>query len=101
MEAIGIDSENYLFAKLLEYSTEMLHLISRRQFNDRRKFTANLCIETLFSQMCDQLMLIHNYTKDIKGIFTRVMSKISALTTLQYINKINNKPIGRVKYALI
>jgi len=250
MEAIGIDSENYLFAKLLEYSTEMPHLISRRQFNDRRKFTANLCkmirerivaeldggenyfcidskpvevcrmararrckigkndydkapafgycasqklhyygyklhtvcglggvihsfdltkanvhdihylkdvkydycdcnligdkgyigaqvqldlfesaniklevpyrlnqkdwkpvfipfakarkrIETLFSQMCDQFMLIRNYAKDVKGIFTRVISKISALTALQYINKINNKPIGRVKYALI
>ena len=26
--------------------------------------------------------------------------KISALTILQYINFINNKPIGRIKYAL-
>ena len=27
--------------------------------------------------------------------------KISALTILQYINYKNNKPIGKVKYALI
>lgn len=250
MESIGLDSENYLFPKLGEYSNELPHLISRRQFNDRRKLTANLCkeirerivteidggeeffcidskpievcriarakrckvgkddyerspafgycasqklyyygyklhavcglngvihsfdltkanvhdihylqdvkyeyqdcslfgdkgyigtevqldlfesaniklevpyrlnqknwkptfipfakarkrIETLFSQMCDQFMMIRNYAKDVNGIFTRIISKISALTILQYINKMNNRPIGRIKYALI
>ena len=30
----------------------------------------------------------------------RMPYKISALTILQYINFINNKPIGRIKYAL-
>ena len=58
-------------------------------------------IETLFSQMCDQFMMIRNYAKDVNGIFTRIISKISALTILQYINKMNNRPIGRIKYALI
>ncbi len=29
------------------------------------------------------------------------IGKISALTILQYINYKNNKPIGKVKYALI
>lgn len=250
MESIGLDSENYLFSKLGEYSNELPYLISRRQFNDRRKLTANLCkeirerivteidggeeffcidskpievcriarakrckvgkddyerspafgycasqklyyygyklhavcglngvihsfdltkanvhdihylqdvkyeyqncslfgdkgyigtevqldlfesaniklevpyrlnqknwkptfipfakarkrIETLFSQMCDQFMMIRNYAKDVNGIFTRIISKISALTILQYINKMNNRPIGRIKYALI
>lgn len=249
MESIGLDSESYLFSKLKEYSKQMPHLISRRQFNDRRKYTAGLCkeirqrivseidggeeffcidskpvevcrisrakrckvgkndyerspaigycasqklyyygyklhavcglsgvihsfdltkanvhdihylqdvkydyqdcslfgdkgyigaevqlnlfetagiklevpyrlnqknweptfrpfakarkrIETLFSQMCDQFMIIRNYAKDVEGIFTRIISKITALTVLQYINKINNKPIGRIKYAL-
>ena len=42
-ESIGIDSENYLFTKLSEYSSELPHLISRRQFNDRRKQTVYLC----------------------------------------------------------
>ncbi|MFZ1235558.1 MAG: IS982 family transposase, partial [Prevotella sp.] len=35
-----------------------------------------------------------------KGLFARIIGKISAFTILQYINKSNNNPIGRVKYAL-
>ncbi len=57
-------------------------------------------IETVFSQLCDQLMIIRNYAKQTEGLFTRIISKISALTILQSINKINNKPIDRVKYAI-
>ena len=58
-------------------------------------------IETLFSQLCDQFMIIRDYAKDTQGLFTRIIGKISALTILQYINYKNRKPIGRVKYALI
>ena len=41
-EAIGIDSESLLFAKLQEYRKEIPNLISRRQYNDRRKITSPL-----------------------------------------------------------
>ena len=58
-------------------------------------------IETLFSQLCDQFMVMRNYAKDTDGLFTRIIGKISALTVLQYINYKNDRPIGRVKYALI
>lgn len=58
-------------------------------------------IETLFSQLCDQFMIIRNYAKDTDGMFARIIGKISSLTVLQYINYKNNKPIGKVKYALI
>lgn len=58
-------------------------------------------IETLFSQLCDQFMIERNYAKDIEGLFTRIIGKISALTILQYINYKNQRPIGRIKYALI
>jgi hypothetical protein len=58
-------------------------------------------VETLFAQLCDQFMIIRNYAKQTEGLFTRITGKISALTILQYINKINNKPIGQIKYALI
>ena len=58
-------------------------------------------IETLFSQLCDQFMIIRNYAKDTDGLFARIVEKISALTILQYFNYKNGKPIGRVKYALI
>jgi hypothetical protein len=57
-------------------------------------------IETLFSQLDDQFLLIRNYAKDVGGIFTRVLAKITAITALQYLNKLNNRPIGRVKHAL-
>ena len=58
-------------------------------------------IETVFSQLDGQFMLGRNYAKNIDGLFTRVLAKISALTVLQYINKfVLNQPIGRVKHTL-
>lgn len=45
-ETESIDSEKWLFDyKLQEYRDKMPSLISRRQFNDRRKKTAGLCEE--------------------------------------------------------
>jgi len=58
-------------------------------------------VETLFSQLDDQFMLTRNYAKNIAGVFTRILTKIAATTALQYINKLNNRPIGQLKYALI
>ena len=57
-------------------------------------------IETLFSQLCDQFMLKRNYAKTNVGISIRLLSKITAVTVLQYINYVNNKPLNRLKYAL-
>ena len=44
-------------------------------------------IETLFSQLCNQFMIKRNYAKYFKGFKTTILSKITALTTVQYINK--------------
>ncbi|NOQ92296.1 MAG: IS982 family transposase [Flavobacteriaceae bacterium] len=44
-------------------------------------------IETLFSQLCDQFMIRRNYAKSFLGFKTRIISKITALTIIQYINK--------------
>jgi len=57
-------------------------------------------IETVFSQLDDQFLLLRNYAKDVEGIFTRILAKVTAITALQYLNKINNRPIGQVKHAL-
>lgn len=57
-------------------------------------------IETLFSQLTGQFLVIRNYAKITNGLFARIIGKISALTVLQYVNYINNKPIGRIKCAL-
>ena len=56
-------------------------------------------IETLFSQLTGQFLVIRNYAKITDGLFARIIGKISALTVLQYVNYINNKPIGRIKYC--
>ena len=64
-----------------------------------RKFRKR--IETLFSQLNDQFLMIRNYAKQPIGLFTRIAAKVSALTVLQYVNYINHREIGHVKYALI
>jgi hypothetical protein len=57
-------------------------------------------IETIYSQLCDQFMIRRNYAKSVSGLFTRVVTKITAMAVLQYINLIANKPFGRIKNAL-
>jgi len=59
-------------------------------------------IETLFSQLCDQFMIRRNYAKSFDGFKTRVLSKISALTIVQYINKtVFNRNINNIKISII
>lgn len=55
------------------------------QFYQFKKFRKR--IETLFSQLCDQFMIRRNYAKSFKGFKTRILSKITTLTTIQYLNK--------------
>ena len=57
-------------------------------------------IDTLFSQLCDQLMLKRNYAKTKTGLSIRILCKISSVTMLQYINFLNHKPLNHLKYAL-
>ncbi len=55
-------------------------------------------IETLFSQLCDQFMIRRNYAKSFNGFKTRILSKITALTVVQYINYfIFNRNINNLK----
>jgi len=53
-ETMSIDSENYLFIQLAQYKSSFPNMISRRQFNDRRKFTGNLC-ETIRKRIADHV----------------------------------------------
>jgi hypothetical protein len=57
-------------------------------------------IETLFSQLSDYLMMKRNYAKTFQGLSTRTISKIAAVTVLQYINFQNKNPINNIKHAL-
>jgi len=58
-------------------------------------------IETLFSQLCDQFMIRRNYAKTFQGFKTRILSKITALTVIQYINKFDfNRNINNLKIQI-
>lgn len=59
-------------------------------------------IETVFSQLCGQFNMQRNYAKSFRGLTTRILAKVSGMTTLQYINKfINDRPVGQIKYAFM
>lgn len=61
-----------------------------------RKFRKR--IETLFSQLCDHFMIRRNYAKTFNGFKTRILSKITSLTIIQYINKfIFDRKINNLK----
>ena len=57
-------------------------------------------IETLFSQLCDQFMIRRNYAKTFEGFKTRILSKITALTVIQFINKQFNRNINNLKVSI-
>lgn len=57
-------------------------------------------IETLFSQLCDQFMLKRNYAKTTDGLFTRILTKITAATCMQLLNYQQDKPLNKLKHAL-
>lgn len=59
-------------------------------------------IETLFSQLCDQFMIRRNYAKSFVGFKTRILSKITAVTIIQYINKfIFDRNINNLKISIL
>lgn len=57
-------------------------------------------IETIFSQLTDQMMIKRNYAKSFNGLSTRIISKVAAVTILQMINKNNGRPLNHIKHAL-
>lgn len=48
-------------------------------------------IETVFSQLNDQFMMVRNYARRTCGLFTRTTAKIGAMTVLQYVNGYNHR----------
>lgn len=59
-------------------------------------------IETLFSQLCDQFMIRRNYAKSFNGFKTRILSKLTALTIIQYTNKfIFDRNINNLKISIV
>ena len=58
-------------------------------------------IETNFSQLHGQFMWTVNHAKSFIGLTTRVLSKITAFTMIQYLNVfVFNRPINKIKANL-
>jgi len=79
------------------FTTRQIRLETPLRFNQHFKepFPYNFKksrkrIETLFSQLCNQLMLRRNYAMTSEGLSIPILSKITAVTMLQYINLLNN-----------
>lgn len=54
-----------------------------------------------FFQLCDQFRIRQNFAKSFNGFKTRILSKITALTLIQYLNKfVFNRPINKLKVNL-
>ncbi len=59
-------------------------------------------VETLFSQLCEKFMIRRIYAKTFQGFKTRILTKITALTMIQFITKFDfNRPINNLKVAII
>ncbi len=58
-------------------------------------------IETLFSQLDGQFSMNINFAKSFEGLASRIISKITALTMIQYLNLfVFNRKLNNVKINL-
>lgn len=57
-------------------------------------------IEVCFSQFIDEFNMRRNYAKRFDGLFTRIVTKVTAKTFKQLVNLQNQKPINQTKHAL-
>ena len=57
-------------------------------------------IETLFSQLCDQFMIRRNYAKSFAGISRRVVTKLTSLTLIQWMNQRKGNTLNNLKIVI-
>ncbi len=57
-------------------------------------------IETLFSQLCDQFQIRRNYAKSFKGFKLRILSKLTTLIVIQWINLQDGRNINNLKIKI-
>lgn len=57
-------------------------------------------IETLFSQLCDQFMIRRNYAKSFRGISRRIVTKVTALTIIQWFNHLEGNKLNNLKIVI-
>jgi len=109
-DCLLIGDKGYLSADIQlnlfdEYNIKLSTPMRKNQYNYKQQpyvfRKSRKRIETLFSQLCDQFMIRRNYAKSFEGFKTRILSKITALTMIQYINKfIYHRNINNIKIKL-
>ncbi|MCL6220988.1 IS982 family transposase [Zunongwangia pacifica] len=109
-DCLLIGDKGYLSADIQlnlfdEYNIKLSTPMRKNQYNYKQQpyvfRKSRKRIETLFSQLCDQFMIRRNYAKSFEGFKTRILSKITALTMIQYINQfIYNRNINNIKIKL-
>ena len=57
-------------------------------------------VETFFAQMTDQFNVKRAYAKSYEGLQTRLSSKLSAMSLLNWINFQNGRKLSQIKHAL-
>ncbi|MCL6219286.1 IS982 family transposase [Zunongwangia pacifica] len=109
-DCLLIGDKGYLSADIQlnlfdEYNIKLSTPMRKNQYNYKQQpyvfRKSRKRIETLFSQLCDQFMIRRNYAKSFEGFKTRILSKITALTMIQYINKfVYHRNINNIKIKL-
>lgn len=57
-------------------------------------------VKVVFSQLVDQFTIRKSYAKSQKGLFAKIISKITLFTLLQYINMQEDRSISHLRYTL-
>lgn len=73
--------------------------LSRQYQQDLFDATA-IRIETLFSQLCDQFMIRRNDAKSLQGLLARMLSNLTALTLIQWLNIRNGIRLNNIKIVI-
>ncbi|SFC01779.1 Transposase DDE domain-containing protein [Flexibacter flexilis DSM 6793] len=93
--------------ELLKQANIRLETPQRRNQKDYKSWfalfkKARRRIETLFAQLGDQFMIRRNYVKTFQGFKTRILAKITALTTILYLNKfLFKRNINKLKINIV
>ena len=101
----GYISADYQLDLFTHSNIKLSYPMRKNQHNfvpfSRTKAKVRKRIETNFSQLHDQFLWITNHAKSFLGLATRLLSKITAFTMIQYLNVfVFNREINKIKVNL-
>jgi Transposase DDE domain len=89
------------------FSTNTIRIITPPKSNTKQKSIwksqygkERRRIETLFSQLCDQMRIKTNYAKSMRGYLANISASLATVVTLQFINHLAGRSLNKLKDAL-